>query len=130
MFTTEGGVEIEQVAAESPDALARVHVDPLEGFEPHHARELPREPSRTTSERAQIEAIVETLYRCFVESDATLCEINPLIVTPDGRGARARRQGDDRRLGALPPSRSRRAAATRRRPTRSRRSRASAASST
>ena len=40
MFTTEGGVEIEQVAAENPDALVRVHVDPLEGFEPHHLREL------------------------------------------------------------------------------------------
>ena len=40
MFTTQGGVEIEQVAAESPEALARVHVDPLEGYEPHHAREL------------------------------------------------------------------------------------------
>src|SRR5262249_31128096 len=40
MFTTEGGVEIEQVAAENPDALVRVHVDPLEGLEPHHAREL------------------------------------------------------------------------------------------
>ena len=37
MFTTEGGVEIEQVAAENPDALVRVHVDPLEGLEPHHA---------------------------------------------------------------------------------------------
>ena len=35
-------------------------------------------------ERAQIERIAETLYRCFVESDATLCEINPLIVTPEG----------------------------------------------
>ncbi len=37
MFTTQGGVEIEQVAGESPEALARVHVDPLEGYEPHHA---------------------------------------------------------------------------------------------
>src|SRR5579872_2873021 len=40
MFTTRGGVEIEQVAAESPEALVRVHVDPLEGYGPHHAREL------------------------------------------------------------------------------------------
>jgi succinyl-CoA synthetase beta subunit len=83
MFTTEGGVEIEQVAAERPEALARVHVDPLEGYQPHDARELLAgvEPE---SERAQIEAIVEQLYRCFVESDAVLCEINPLIVTPAG----------------------------------------------
>jgi succinyl-CoA synthetase beta subunit len=83
MFTTQGGVEIEQVAAESPDALARVHVDPLEGFEPHHARELLAGVD-DAGERAQIEAIAASLYRCFVECDATLCEINPLIVTPAG----------------------------------------------
>jgi succinyl-CoA synthetase beta subunit len=83
MFTTEGGVEIEQVAAESPEALVRVHVDPLEGLEPHHLRELFVHVS-DESERNQIEEIADKLYRCFVESDATLCEINPLIVTPDG----------------------------------------------
>jgi len=83
MFTTEGGVEIEQVAAESPDALIRVHVDPLEGLEPHHARELTAQVEND-DERAQIERIVEQLYRCYVESDATLCEVNPLVVTPDG----------------------------------------------
>ena len=83
MFTTEGGVEIEQVAAENPEALVRVHVDPLEGYEPHHAREL---LSRVvnTSEREQIDGIVDKLYRCFVECDATLCEITPLIVTSLG----------------------------------------------
>jgi len=83
MFTTEGGVEIEQVAAESPDALVRVHVDPLEGLEPHHLRELTAGVA-DEGERAQIERIAEALYDCYVESDATLCEINPLIVTPDG----------------------------------------------
>jgi succinyl-CoA synthetase beta subunit len=83
MFTTEGGVEIEQVAAERPEALARVHVDPLEGLGPHHAREL-LEGVADPGERAQIEGILASLYRCFVESDATLCEINPLIVTPAG----------------------------------------------
>ena len=83
MFTTKGGVEIEQVVAETPEALTRVHVDPLEGFEPHHVREL-LETVGDEGERAQIEQIVTALYRCFVESDATLCEINPLIVTPSG----------------------------------------------
>jgi succinyl-CoA synthetase beta subunit len=83
MFTTQGGVEIEQVAAESPEALARVHVDPLEGLEPHHARELLAGVA-DPGERAQIEAIMASLYRCFLECDATLCEINPLIVTPAG----------------------------------------------
>ena len=83
MFTTAGGVEIEQVAAETPEALARVHVDPLEGYEPHHAREL-LAVLTAAGERAQIEQIAASLYRCFVECDATLCEINPLIVTPEG----------------------------------------------
>jgi succinyl-CoA synthetase beta subunit len=83
IFTTQGGVEIEQVAAESPGALERVHVDPLEGYGPHHAREL-LSGVESPEEREQIAAIAESLYRCFVESDATLCEINPLIVTPEG----------------------------------------------
>ncbi len=83
MFTTEGGVEIEQVAAERPDALARVHVDALEGFEPHHAREL-LAGVESQGERRQIEEIAEKLFRCFLGSDALLCEINPLIVTPEG----------------------------------------------
>jgi succinyl-CoA synthetase beta subunit len=85
MFTREGGVEIEQVAAESPDALARLHVDPLEGFQPYQARRLIYAAGiDDPSEQKQIATIVEKLYRCFVETDAMLCEINPLIVTPEG----------------------------------------------
>jgi succinyl-CoA synthetase beta subunit len=83
MFTSEGGVEIEQVAAERPDALARVHVDPLEGFQPHHARELLAR-LEDPPERVAISSILDNLYRCFIESDATLCEINPLVVTSEG----------------------------------------------
>ncbi|CAB4688653.1 unannotated protein [freshwater metagenome] len=85
MFTTEGGVEIETVAAEHPDALVRLHVDPLEGFQPHHARALVYGGGVTDpSEQKQISAIVEKLYRCFEANDAMLAEINPLVVTPDG----------------------------------------------
>jgi succinyl-CoA synthetase beta subunit len=85
MLTTEGGVEIEQVADENPDALSRLHVDPLEGFQPYQARRLIYGAAiDEPSEQKQILAIVEKLYRCFVESDAMLTEINPLIVTPDG----------------------------------------------
>jgi succinyl-CoA synthetase beta subunit len=85
MLTTEGGIEIEEVAARSPEALARLRVDPLEGFQPYQARRLIYgagidEPE----EQKQIMAIIEKLYRCFVETDAMLCEINPLIVTPEG----------------------------------------------
>jgi succinyl-CoA synthetase beta subunit len=85
MLTTEGGVEIEQVAEENPDALARLHVDPLEGFQPYQARRLIYGAAiDDPSEQKQILAIIEKLYKCFVESDAMLTEINPLIVTPDG----------------------------------------------
>jgi succinyl-CoA synthetase beta subunit len=85
MLTTEGGVEIEQVAEENPDALARLHVDPLEGFQPYQARRLIYGAAiDDPSEQKQILGIIEKLYDCFVESDAMLTEINPLIVTPDG----------------------------------------------
>ena len=85
MLTTEGGVEIEQVADENPDALARLHVDPLEGFQPYQARRLVYGACiDDPGEQKQILAIIEKLYDCFVESDAMLTEINPLIVTPGG----------------------------------------------
>jgi succinyl-CoA synthetase beta subunit len=85
MLTTEGGVEIEQVAEENPAALARLHVDPLEGFQPYQARRLIYGAAiEDPGEQKQILAIIEKLYKCFVESDAMLTEINPLIVTPDG----------------------------------------------
>ena len=85
MLTTEGGIEIEQVAEENPDALARLHVDPLEGFQPYQARRLIYGAGiDDPSQQKQILAIIEKLYRCFVESDAMLCEVNPLIVTPEG----------------------------------------------
>jgi succinyl-CoA synthetase beta subunit len=85
MLTTEGGIEIEEVAARSPEALARLHVDPLEGFQPYQARRVIYDAGiDDPHEQKQIMAIVEKLYRCFVETDALLCEINPLIVTPGG----------------------------------------------
>ena len=85
MFTTHGGVDIEEVAEQSPEALVRLHVDPFEGFQPWQGRRLVygagvAEPG----EQKQILAIVSRLYDAFVATDAMLCEINPLIVTPEG----------------------------------------------
>ena len=86
MFTTEGGVDIEEVAATKPEALVRLHVDPFEGFQPYQARRLVYGAGVTdASEQKQIAAIVARLYDAFVGTDAMLCEINPLIVTPDGQ---------------------------------------------
>jgi succinyl-CoA synthetase beta subunit len=85
MLTTEGGVDIEEVAATRPEALARLHVDVLEGFQPWQARRLVYAAGiDDPSEQKQVVAIVGKLYDAFVGSDAMLCEINPLIVTPDG----------------------------------------------
>ncbi|HKP19809.1 MAG TPA: ADP-forming succinate--CoA ligase subunit beta [Gaiellaceae bacterium] len=85
MFTTQGGVDIEEVAASSPEALVRLHVDPFEGFQPWQARRLIYGAGvDDPDEQKQIAAIVGRLYQAFVEFDAMLCEVNPLIVTPSG----------------------------------------------
>ena len=85
MLTTEGGIEIEQVAEETPQKLARLHVDPLEGYQPYQARRLIYGAGiDDPSEQKQLLDIIGKLYSCFVGTDAMLCEINPLIVTPEG----------------------------------------------
>jgi succinyl-CoA synthetase beta subunit len=85
MFTREGGVDIEEVAAERPEALVRLHVDPLVGFQPFHARRLLHGAAvDDPSEGKQIAALASRLYDAFVGCDAMLCEVNPLIVTPAG----------------------------------------------
>jgi succinyl-CoA synthetase beta subunit len=84
MLTTQGGIDIEEVAERSPEALARLHVDPLEGFQPWQARRLIYSSGVTEpSEQKQLLAIIGKLYQCFVATDAMLTEINPLIVTPN-----------------------------------------------
>jgi succinyl-CoA synthetase beta subunit len=85
MFTTQGGVDIEEVAASSPEALIRLHLDPFEGFQQWQARRLIYGAGLSDpDEQKQIAAIVGRLYEAFVDFDAMLCEINPLIVTPEG----------------------------------------------
>src|SRR5262249_51133012 len=85
MLTREGGVEIEEVAARNPEALARIHVDPLVGYQPYAGRRLAYEAGVTDpGEHRQLLEIVERLYRCFVSEEAMLCEVNPLVVTPEG----------------------------------------------
>ena len=85
IFTTQGGVDIEEVAETSPEALVRLHVDPLEGYQPWHGRRLVYDGGvGDPGERKQIASIVGSLYEAFVGCEAMLCEINPLIVTPEG----------------------------------------------
>ena len=85
MLTKEGGVDIEEVAATTPEKLARLHVDPLTGFQPFQARWLCYTAGITEpDELKQVSSIIEQLHRGFSQLDAMLLEINPLIVTPDG----------------------------------------------
>jgi succinyl-CoA synthetase beta subunit len=85
MFTKEGGIDIEEVATERPEALARLQIDPLEGFQPYQARRLIYGAGiEDEGEQKQVAKIAEQLYAAFIGTDAMLCEVNPLIVTPDG----------------------------------------------
>ncbi|HVF77096.1 MAG TPA: ADP-forming succinate--CoA ligase subunit beta [Solirubrobacteraceae bacterium] len=83
MLSTQGGMEIEQVAQEHPEALAMLHVDPLAGFHPFHARRLTYEAGIPADVVRPVGAMLATLYKAFVAEDATLVEINPLVITPD-----------------------------------------------
>jgi succinyl-CoA synthetase beta subunit len=85
MLTTQGGIDIEEVAEQTPDALARLHVDPLVGFQPYQARWLCFTAGvDDPDEQKQVISMVGRLYEAFVACDAMLCEVNPLIVTPSG----------------------------------------------
>ena len=114
MLSTQGGMDIEEVADTDPDAIARLHVDPLLGFQDFHARRLAFEAGVDADVVRPIGALLTKLYDAFVDEEAMLVEVNPLIVTgrPQGRGAR--REGHARRQLALPPPRQRRAAQRRR----------------
>ncbi|MGH2898389.1 MAG: ADP-forming succinate--CoA ligase subunit beta, partial [Solirubrobacteraceae bacterium] len=85
MLSTQGGMEIEQVAAEHPEALAMLHVDPLAGLHPFHARRLAFEAGVDADVVRQVGELLAKLYEVFCEEDATLVEINPVVVTPDRR---------------------------------------------
>ena len=85
MVSAKGGVEIEEVAATDPDAIARLHVDPVDGLSLDAAAALVDEAGLDAEARAQAAELLVALYRCYVEGDCDLAEINPLILTTDGR---------------------------------------------
>lgn len=83
--STEGGVDIEEVAEKSPDKIVRVHVDPAQGFQAYHGRLLAEGLQFSGDQAKQLAALAKGLYRLFWEKDAAMVEINPLIVTPAGQ---------------------------------------------
>ncbi len=85
MASTEGGQEIEVVAANDPDAIVRIPVNAASGYEPYVGRTLAARLGLAGEQAAALNALVGSLYRAAVESDASLAEINPLVVTEEGR---------------------------------------------
>lgn len=81
MASSEGGVEIEEVARLNPEAIKKVHIDPFIGLRSYQTRYLAKEIGLDPALHGQFDLIAQGLYQAFVESDASLAEINPLVVT-------------------------------------------------
>ena len=84
MLSAQGGVEIEAVAAENPDAIVMLHIDPVDGLTPEAARQAVLEAKLNPDATDGAADILVKLYDCFTRGDCDLAEINPLILRPDG----------------------------------------------
>jgi succinyl-CoA synthetase beta subunit len=91
MASTEGGMDIEEVAAKTPEKIISEHIDPLMGLAPYQARKIAYalkvgegvpDPKKTIAEFVKV---LMALGECFVKEDCSLCEVNPMVITGDGR---------------------------------------------
>mgnify|MGYP006287460437 FL=1 len=82
--SSEGGVEIEEVAAKQPEKIIKVQIDPVTGFQPFHGRKLAFGLGLTGATLKKAVQFMQVLYTCCVERDASQVEINPLVVTKSG----------------------------------------------
>jgi succinyl-CoA synthetase beta subunit len=85
MASAEGGMDIEQLAVERPEALAKVPVDPIAGIDEAKAREIVAQAKIPADVADQAVEILQALWKTFTEEETTLVEVNPLARTPDGR---------------------------------------------
>ena len=85
MASTEGGVEIETVAEETPEKILKVWVDPVTGIQPYHAREIAFGLGLSGTALKACISFVMALYKAYTEIDASIAEINPLALTTDGK---------------------------------------------
>ena len=85
MVSTEGGMEIEKVAEETPEKIVKVWIDPLIGMKSFHARKLAFGLQLTGSAYKEAENLFLNLFKCFIRTDASLAEINPLVLTNDNK---------------------------------------------
>ena len=84
IVSAKGGIDIEQVAAEDPAAIERLEVNPLDGLAPDDAAALVERAGIDPGAQAEVVDVVLRLYRCYLEGDADLVEINPLVLTTSG----------------------------------------------
>lgn len=84
MASTEGGMEIEEVAAHHPEKIIKVPVDPTTGYLPFHGRKIAKALGLTAEQTKQAVPFLGSVYKCFVEQDCSLLEINPMILTKQG----------------------------------------------
>lgn len=84
MASTEGGMEIEKVAASTPEKIIKVHIDPLTGFQGYHARELSFGLGLAKEQMGYFYKFAKALYDVFMQKDAEMIEINPLVRTKEG----------------------------------------------
>ena len=85
MLSAEGGVEIESVAESNPDAIAKIWIDPVDGLTPDAARDWVRAATLNPAATDGAVDILLQLYKCYVNGDADLVEVNPLILTTEGK---------------------------------------------
>jgi succinyl-CoA synthetase beta subunit len=83
MCSAQGGVDIEEIAERDPSAIKRIHIDPLIGIKPFHARYLAS--GLDPEAQAGAAEMFSKLFECFMDGDASLVEVNPLVLTTDGR---------------------------------------------
>ncbi|MEO5968756.1 MAG: ADP-forming succinate--CoA ligase subunit beta [Bdellovibrionia bacterium] len=85
MASTEGGMEIEEVAAAHPEKIVKVAIDPTTGYLPFHGRKLAYALGLTPEQTKEAVGFFGNIYKCFIETDCSLVEVNPLIVTKQGK---------------------------------------------
>jgi succinyl-CoA synthetase beta subunit len=85
MASSEGGMDIEEVAAKTPQKIHKVFIDPQAGLAEADARAVAQKIGVPEGALGQAATLLQGLYRCFWETDASLLEVNPLVVTGDGR---------------------------------------------
>ncbi len=85
MASSEGGMDIEEVAAHTPEKIHKVSIDPTAGLSDAEAGEVALKIGVPESSKAQAVKLLQALYRCFWDTDASLAEVNPMILTGDGR---------------------------------------------